>query len=240
MDVQGFAAEANKKLGDRLVALYQYGSNFARGQKAPDAHLLLLVSNLEPALLDEVRPLGKLAREANVRVRFDTRDIVARSADVFPIFTLEFLETRSLLLGDDVLADLEVRPDYLRLRVEQSLRSAYRDLFSAYAESEDETSLVPHLRRAVRKSVYLLRAIGLVCKVELPDVPPVAQLIDEVIGTILPESDRSVWHRLRRMANFEEPVPPDGLVSLYGDALRAVAELIGAVDGLPAVTPEAG
>ena len=232
MNVQGFAAEADSVLGDRLVAIYQFGSNFARGPMAKDARMLMIVSKVDPQLLLDVKPLAKRARNANLQLRFDTKNDLFCSADVFPVFTLELLDTKNLIRGTDVLGDLEIHPDHLRHRVEQSLRGLHRDLLRAYVAAEDDRGLVVDLRVAVRKSVYLLRALTLVCKLELPAVPAVELLIDEVIGKLVPDGDRAVWHRLRRMANFEEPTPPEQLVALYGDALQAFSQLVDAVDKL--------
>lgn len=232
MKVEDFSKEAEGVLGDRLIAIYQYGSNFARGPKAKDAHLLMVVSDLGAGLLSDVRPLAKKARDANFRLRFDTENDILCCADVFPVFVLELLDTKSLLHGEDVLTKLEVHPEHLRHRVEQGLRALHRDLLRAYVADEDDTSLARDLRQAVRKSVYLLRALGLANQVELPETPSVEVLIDKVVASILPEADHSVWHRMRRMANFEETVPADELTALYGAALQAFSELVDAVDNL--------
>ena len=44
-------------------------------------------------------------------LRLDTARDILCGADVLPIFTLELLETRALLLGSDVLAGLAVHPE---------------------------------------------------------------------------------------------------------------------------------
>lgn len=232
MDTSSFAAEAERILGDRLVALYQYGSNFARGPKAKDARLLLLVANVDPELLRDVRPLARRARQANLQLRFDTEADVLRSADVFPVFTLELLDTKKLLKGKDVLRGLQLHRDHLRGRIEQGLRALHRDLLAAYVADDDDKRLAGDLRRVVRKSVYLLRALALVCDVDLDDQTSVEKLIDAVIPVIQGQADCAVWHRMRKMANFEVLAGPDDLADLYGEALTAFSSLVDAVDRL--------
>ena len=232
MDVDGLAAEAEKVLGDRLVALYRFGSGFARGPRARDARLLALVSTIDVALLRDLRPLARQARDANLALRVDTARDVLRGADVFPVFSLELLETRQLIKGTDVLGELAVHPPHLRIRIEQSLRALHRELLSAYLAASDDRGLAVELRGGVRKAVYLLRGLALVCALDVPAGATVEALTDAVIGRLLPDADRAIWHRLRRVASFEEPPPPDELVELYGGALAAFAALIEAVDGL--------
>ena len=234
MQVEEFATEAADTLGDSLVAVYQYGSNFARGPKAKEAHLLMVVENVEAPLLKDMRPLAKRAREANYHIRFDTHNDIVCCADVFPVFVLELIDTKSLLQGKDVLADLSVHSDHLRSRVEQNLRVLHRDLLAAFVADEDHKALALHLRQAVRRSVYLLRALGIACEIDLPKLPTVEQLIDEVVGKLLPDTNRGIWHRLRRMANYEDSVPGDKLDELFGETLKAYSELVDAVDKLEA------
>lgn len=232
MDLREFAAEAEQVLGERLIALYQFGSSFARGPRDRDARLLMLVRSLDAALLHDVRPLAARARAANLQLRFDTVGDVVASADVFPIFTLELIDTKTLIRGADVLEPLAVHPEHLRLHVEQSLRSLHRALLVAYIEDEGPQSLSRDLRLNVRKSIYLLRAMGLVCGLAFPDTPSAETLIDTVIGLLLPDADRAIWHRLRRMASFEQPVAPEELAPLFAGALDAFSALVNAADAL--------
>jgi len=232
MDLKEFASEAERALGDRLVALYRFGSRFARGPNARDARLLVLVSAIDAKTLRELRPLARKAHDANLALRFDTPDDLVNGADVFPIFTLEFLDTKELVHGKEVLGDLMVHPEHLRQRIEQTLRGLHRDLMVAFMASDDDPELANELRQAVRRSVYLLRALALVCELDVPETPTVEMLVDKVIGKLLPDADRAIWHRLRRMANFEESVDHDGLVDLYVEAMSAFAALIAAVDKL--------
>ena len=85
----GVLASIKQRLDDRLVAVYRFGSGFAKGPKAPSARLLVLVHTIDGALLDDMRNLVTTAREAGVGLRLDTPASVLSSADVLPIFTLE-------------------------------------------------------------------------------------------------------------------------------------------------------
>lgn len=229
--VKGFVAQVQALLGPRLEAVYAYGSEFGRGAKAPDANLLVLVKAIDRALLEDARTLAVAAREARISMRLETANDVLRSTDVFPVFVLELSDTKVLLAGTDVLSNLAVEKADLRLRVEQALRVLRRDLLRAYVESADDRALAVELRRSVKKAVYLLRALALVCNVELGSTPSAETTIDAVVGALLPEH-REVLHRMRRFATFEDALEHDDLVLLYCESLASLSALVDKVDRL--------
>ncbi len=229
--VRSFVAHAQAVLGARLDAIYAFGSEFGRGEKAPDANLLVLVQAMDRPLLDAACALSVEAREWRIGMRLETTNDIVRGADVFPIFVLELLDTKVLVAGKDVLAGLAVDRSQLRLRAEQSLRSLRRDLLQSYLDAVGDQRLAVELRRSVRKSVYLLRAIALVVGIELPQPPNVETTVETVLARLLP-AERDVWHRLRRFAGFEETLQHDALVGLYCDALASLSALTDAVDRL--------
>jgi hypothetical protein len=231
-DVEEFVGAVTATLGDKLAAIYSFGSGFARGPKGPRARLLVLVTEINAAVLAEMSALTPKAREASFQIRLDTANDVICCADVFPVFVLELLDTKELLAGQEVLQSLQVRPEHLRRRVEQSLRMLHRDLIRGYLDATGDGALAHQLRLNVRKSVYLLRALALVCKLELPDPPTVEAAVDVVVSKLLSDKDVSVWHRMRKFAGFEEVLEHDDLVVLYGDALSAFSALVDAVDKL--------
>jgi hypothetical protein len=229
--VKTFVARAEAVLGGRLDAIYAFGSEFGRGEKAPDANLLVLVQAMDRPLLDAACALAVEARERRIGMRIETTNDIVRGADVFPIFVLELLDTKALLSGRDVLADLAVDRSQLRLRAEQSLRVLRRDLLQSYLDAVGDQRLAVELRRSVRKAVYLLRAIALVVGIELPQPPNVETTVETVLARLLP-GERDVWHRLRRFAGFEEALQHDALVGLYCAALASLSALTDAVDRL--------
>lgn len=226
-----FVNEVEAVFGPRLDAIYRFGSSFARGAQAPDARLLVLVKNIDRAALEDARPLAAAARDAGLAIRLDTARDVLSGADVLPVFVLELLDTKVLLTGSDVLADLAVDRSQLRLRVEHNLRVLHRDLLRAYVQAPDDRGLAVELRRNVRRAVYLLRAIALVCEVELPSPPTADATIEGVLGRLLPD-ERERWQRMRRFASFEDALEPSALVGLYCESLASFSALVDAVDRL--------
>jgi hypothetical protein len=92
--------------------------------------VLALCDRVDVDVLGKAAPVAAVARKMGLEMRLDTADDLVRGADAFPDLALELLDTKRLVRGDDVLASLalDVHPDDLRLRLEQSLRALHQDL----------------------------------------------------------------------------------------------------------------
>jgi predicted nucleotidyltransferase len=125
-------------LGDRLLSVALYGSA-ARGdyvEKTSDLNLLLVLSDLSPATLEALGgPLDRWRRKRQPTPRFFTPELIADSADVFPIEFLDIRESHRVLHGEDPLSGLEVHSDHLRLQCERELREKMMRLREGYAEA---------------------------------------------------------------------------------------------------------
>lgn len=219
-------------LGDRVESIYQFGTSFARGPLAPVARLLVLVSQLDGPLLDAMGPASTLARDRRVHLRLDTARDVLASTDVFPVFTLELLDTRRLVAGEDTLAQLSVHPEHLALHCEQSLRVLHRNLLVGYLEATEDRGVAHVLRQQIRRVVYLLRAVALVQEIALPEPPTAEGIVEVVVAALLPEHTGDLWTRLLRFARFADALEHDALLALVADALEALSQLVDAVDRL--------
>lgn len=222
-------AHLTRALGDRMVAVYTYGSDFARGAQASQARLLVLVDDLDAAVLDAILPPNAAARAQHVHLRLDTAVHVLRCADVLPIFALELLETRVLIYGSDALTMLAVQPEHLVLRLEQALRLAHRKLLQGYLETQGDPDIARQLRALIRRLMPVMRGLAIVKGLELPAGSSPDEVVKRVIGRVCPQ-DQELWRRLIRFADFMDSLDHTELVALYGDALAGFERLVVAVD----------
>ncbi|MFC1468163.1 hypothetical protein ACFLQY_05740, partial [Verrucomicrobiota bacterium] len=74
-----------------------------------------------------------------------TKDALQDSTDVFPIELLDIRDCRKVLLGDDVVADIEVRTENLRLEIERELRGKLIQLRQRYIASGGKPKVVVQL-----------------------------------------------------------------------------------------------
>ncbi len=230
LSFRGLAEQLAVTLGDRLEAVYRFGSDFARGPRRSRGRLLVLVKKLEAPVLSIAQDLSKEARAQNIVLRFDTTENIERSVDVFPVFSLDLIGTRELLQGDDVLASLEVHPEHLRLNVEHSLRKVHRDLLQLYLNEADPRVLSAELRRNARRLILLLDAVLIVLGKEPPSPPTPREILEAVCKAVATPEHTQIWERLRRFAEFEEQLDSKKVSALYVDLFGALCAMIDIVD----------
>lgn len=233
LTAEAVVQELSALLAARLSAVYRFGSEFAR--KPGTVRLLVLVDRLDRALLDQLSPLVERCRQGSVRLRLDTADDVLRGADTFPVFCLEFRATRELLHGEDVLAGLIVDPANLRLRVEQGLRVARRDLVQAYLD--DHALLAVALRRVAHRMLYLLEGLLQVGGAESTEQRSSAETFEAAASKHLSQEDAAVWSKLHQFGSFELSLEEGPLLELYADVLRTLRSVVDVSD---AMDPPAG
>ncbi|MBL4846242.1 MAG: hypothetical protein JKY65_11995 [Planctomycetes bacterium] len=220
--------ELSSLLEGRLSTIYRFGSQFA--SKPGLVRLLVLVDTIDRNLLDRLTPLVGRCQASDIRLRLDTSKDILRAADAFPVFCLEFRETRELLKGEDVLTELSVDLSSLRLRVEQGLRVVRRDMVQAYLDQTD-AGLATALRRATHRLVYLLEGVLKVSGAETLQRTP-AEVFETAASTLLSADDVGVWKRLHEFGSLEATLDDDALLELYADVVRTLGPVVDAVDAM--------
>ncbi len=217
-------------LGDRLLAVYRFGSDYVRGPRAVQMHLLVVVDQLDRVLLDQIVPIAQDAQRARIVLRVDTTNNLVRGVDAFPAFSLELLETKELITGTDVLAELEVDTSFLRLRIEQSLRGITHDLIRIYLKRPTRQELIRRLRQATHKLVYLLKGALIAGGMDVPSPPTPDAIITAVISSLRPGGDPDNWKTVQQFASDELPLKEDGPVNLYSALLHTLESVTDVVD----------
>ncbi len=169
--LDAFAARLAESLGGELVAVVLYGSlvrgDFVAGKS--DANVLVVVGRISVAVLDNV---GGALNAAGAGVRVSplvmTEADLCSSTDVFPIKFLDMQRRHLLLAGRDVLADLHIADDHLRLRCEQELKNLMLRLRRFYLNRRHRPELVE--ATLVRGAASLLNALRVL--LELRGHPP--------------------------------------------------------------------
>jgi len=88
-----------------------------------DFNLLVIVDHLSLDDLKRVMPHNaKWTREGNPPPLFFTWERLKQSCDVFPIEILDIKDARRILAGEDLVAELEVSGENLRLQLEHELK----------------------------------------------------------------------------------------------------------------------
>ncbi len=160
---EDFGKELQRVFQAELQSVLLVGSA-ARGDFRPgksDINTLVILSPRGMENLDKVYPLMKGFQRRRLGVpHFMTRDSVLRSLDSYPLELLDFKTFHRVLIGSDMLADLEFQPGALRLQIEREARGKLfllRQALALHAGHEKELGEI--LKRALTTFTALMQGI---------------------------------------------------------------------------------
>jgi hypothetical protein len=138
--LERFCERLQKALGDHLVSavLYGWAAEEEYSQGSPDVNVMVVVDNASVETLDQMgKPVRKALNEFRLALLVLSEDDVRRSTDVFPIKFLGMQRRHRILCGKDVLADLQISREHLRLRCEQEIKNLMIRLHQLYLQRKD-------------------------------------------------------------------------------------------------------
>ncbi len=142
------AGQLAAALGQRLKCVALYGSA-AAGDFMPGAsnyNVLVLVDPLGVAELDALAaPIRAWRQAGHPAPMLFTPAQLRASTDAFAIEILDIRQSRRILQGEDLLADLQVHPEHLRLQVERELTGKLLALRGAYLAADGRQEHVARL-----------------------------------------------------------------------------------------------
>jgi hypothetical protein len=163
-------------------------------------------------------------------VYFSVREI-EDAVDVFPIEFYQMSIARKVLFGPDVLANIEVQPEDLRIQAEYELRSKLIQLRRAYIPA---SATVDGLKRLMGDSLSsfttLFSAVLIVKGINPPATKrEILRLTAQHLGI-----DALVFEKVLniRENNFSEKLDEKSVNELFGQYMADIEDVINAVDSV--------
>ena len=146
--IQKLVEDVVGAVGDGVRAVVLYGSA-ARGDfeaATSDLNVILVLQDLTPTRLEALGPaLHRWERRGQPPPRLFSPELIAESADVFPIEFLDLVQRRVVVHGQDPFAELVIHPDHLRLQCERELREKMMRLREGYVAARGRPKAVARL-----------------------------------------------------------------------------------------------
>ena len=123
--VEAFCEEIRKAPNVSIRSIILYGSA-ARKDYRPgksDINLLVVVERIDVSILKSVLDPVTRGRRYGIAPFFITETNLRSSIDVFPVKFLAMKESYKLLWGHDLLKNLEINREHIRLRCEQEIKN---------------------------------------------------------------------------------------------------------------------
>ncbi len=227
---EAYVTDWRTTYGHDLEAVALYGSG-ARGEYVPgksDLNFFIVLTSAAISNLRRAVPITEKWRGHAVAVPLvTTRQYIQNSLDSFPIEFLDIKQHHRLIFGPEVLKDLEISRDHLRLQLERELKGKLLHLregllSSGYAREE--------LRTVLNKSLIafmpLFSALLYLKNEELPN--KLREVFDKVAQTAA--LDQDCFNELFRVVSAEARPYRDELWQLTDRYIAQIEKLTQLVD----------
>ena len=222
-DINSFTSNLEKDLGDSLVSVVLYGG-LVKNQMIRETDrvkIMVVVKSVKISSLNKVGDaLSSTERAKQIQLLTLTPADLSSSTDVFPIKFLDMQQDYEILHGDDLVKDLEVGRDHLRIRCEQEIKNLMLKLRSMYLRSRKDSKV---LHKVLLKAYYSFLQSG-DALAELK-TGKVYRKENEVLDGI--ESiglDSALMKKIQALRTSESAPDQETLHDLYGQFMEMIVE----------------
>jgi hypothetical protein len=144
-DIDDFVEALDHSLGSNMISVVLYGGmvKSTSVKESDPINLMVIVREISTKALDQIaEPYLLSHRNDQLQLLTLSKEDLLRSTDVFPIKFLDMQQDYRILRGEDLVVDLEITRDHLRLRCEQEMKNLMLRLRQTYlAQSQRPKAL---------------------------------------------------------------------------------------------------
>lgn len=230
MKPEDLVGKLQQALGTGIRSVILYGSAAAGDHvgKRSDYNVLVVAEKLGVGELMKLSTTALAWRKAgNPPPLLFTLDRLQRSADVFPIELLDIKESHRILHGQDVLDQVEVHPENVRLVLERELKSNLIRLRDGFLFTQGKSEKVLDLMIDSLSTFLVLFRAGL--RLYQDDVPPLKMDAMHAFSERV-RFDPGVFVTVEQLKEGKRGVKDVNAVALFETYLRTVESVVDAVD----------
>jgi len=229
---QEFTQDYQKLYGEDLISIILYGSA-AKGEyvhKKSDINFLIILSEKGIENLGKSLDLIPKWKKRNVATPlFLTKSYIQTSLDSFPIEFLDMKEHHQLVYGEDVLKDIDINLQYLRLQCEREVKSKLLHLRQAYLNTHGKRK---HMETLISRSIITFASIfRALLKLKGKEIP--ARKREVILSTSEGFGlDKETFEKLLKIREGRLKLSSQELSSLMEDYIEQIRQLSQKVDQL--------
>jgi len=211
-------------LGVESIILYGSAARDDYRPDKSDINLLIVLECIDVPILRRVLDPVARGRRHSIAPFFITEANLRSSADVFPVKFLAMQESYRVLLGSDVLGDLEIAREHIRLRCEQEIKNVLLRLRRHYIMGGGQ-GLTQMMSRMVGGFLEALRVVVSLAEKKLPAREEVINVAAERF-----EFDTEILRNVSDLRNRATSLPHSDAEELYDKFMAVVDKVAQIVD----------
>ncbi|HIJ61014.1 MAG TPA: hypothetical protein HPP56_10465 [Nitrospirae bacterium] len=176
LKVSQFATDIKTLYDEKLHSFYITGSAITDdyNEKVSDINTLLILKEIQLSDLELLWNLGKKYRKKGISAPICmTPQYISDSIDVFPIEFHEFKLIHYCIYGEDLLSNLEINREHLRLQCEREIKTRLINLRQSFLSTLGEGKEITRLlNQSVNGTAPLFRAILRLANLPVPIKKP--------------------------------------------------------------------
>lgn len=229
---QEFTDDFKKACGDELISIILYGSA-ARGEyiyKRSDVNFLVVLS--EPGITRLRHILSLIPRWQKRRVSTPlilTQKYIHSALDSFPIEFLMMKRHYQVVYGQDVLTEIEIQPEHLRLQCEREIRGKLLYLREGYLNTYGKSERIKQLiRLSLPAFTSIFSALLYLKNVDIPRSK--GQIFDRTVEVF--DLDKPIFEKILNLGENKLKLTTLQLNQVMEDYIEQICELTQIVDEL--------
>lgn len=202
------------------------GKHYVPGKS--DVNIVLIFDSVGIELLKSLRDVfKKYVKKLKGRPVVVDLEFITDSVDVFPMEFYEWRDRSRVIYGENLLANVEISPENLRLQIEENLRGKRMKMAQAFFDMDPKKKqLQPFLEETLPNFITVLRnVLRLMGEPANRDAFGLIDAVEEKAGVSL-----SRMKRLQRMKVDEVKLGAQELEITFGGYMDELKELIVFVD----------
>lgn len=231
--LEQFCADVSAGAGENLLSVAVYGSVVKSGQYVAGETAVSVLVVLQDASIKSLKSIADVIRRA-IKSFHAAPFVVSlhdlqTSTDIFPIKFLGMQSHHVLLAGRDVLSELEISTQHLRLRCEQELCNLLLRLRQVFLRNVGNDSA---LREAMTMAVSpFFAALGAAVSLKTDLLPDSDVEIADCAARVM-SLDRASLGRMLDFVNSQHVDQPSDVANLFNELLEIVEKSADFVDQL--------
>ncbi len=224
--VKAFCENLRDAPNIELKSITLYGSA-ARRDYIPgksDINLLVVVERIDVSILKNVLDPVARGRRFGIAPFFITEMNLRSSADVFPVKFLAIREAYHVLLGSDILRNLDIKREHLRLRCEQEIKNLLLRLRRHYIMGGGQR-LTEMMSQMIVSLTETLRAVLSFTQEDLPSRGKVIDAAAKAFGF-----DAEILHKVRNLRARDVSLTRKEAEQLYDKFMATVEKVAQMID----------